>query len=138
MDVKSAFQNGYLNEEVYVEQPKGFIDPSFPNHVYRLKKAMYGLKHAPRAWYERLTQFLVGQGYRKGGTYKTLFVKDDNGRLMIAHIYVDDIVFSGMSSKMVQHFIHQMQSEFEMSLVGKLTYFLGLQVKQMEDKIFIS
>jgi hypothetical protein len=82
MDVKSAFLNGYLNEEVYVEQPKGFIDPSFPNHVYRLKKALYGLNQAPRTWYERLTQFLVGQGYRKGGTDKTLFVKDDNGRLM--------------------------------------------------------
>jgi len=138
MDVKSAFLNGYLNEKVYVEQPKGFIDPSFPSHVYRLKKALYGLKQAPRAWYERLTQFLVNQGYRKGGTDKTLFVKDDNGRLMIAHIYVDDIVFGGMSNKMVQHFVQQMQSKFEMSLVGELNYFLGLQVKQMEDTIFIS
>jgi len=132
------FLNGYLNEEVYTEQPKGFVDPSFPNHVYRLKKALHGLKQAPRAWYERLTQFLVNQGYRKGGTDKTLFVKDNNGRLMIARIYVDDIVFGGMSNKMVQHFIQQMQSEFEMSLVGELTYFLGLQVKQMEDTIFIS
>ena len=138
MDVKSAFLNAYLNEEVYVEQPKGFVDPSFSNHVYRLKKALYGLKQAHRSWYERLTQFLVNQGYMKGGTDETLFVKDDNGRLMIAQIYVDDIVFSGMPNKMVQHFIQQMQSEFEMSLVGKLTYFLGLQVKQMEDTIFIS
>jgi len=112
MDVKSAFLNGYLNKEVYVEQPKGFINPSFPNHVYRLKKALYGLKQAPRAWYERLTQFLVDQRYIKGGTDKTLFVKDDNGRLMIAQIYVDDIVFGGMLHKMVQHFIKQMQSDF--------------------------
>ena len=138
MDVKSAFLNGYLNEEVYVEQPKVFVDPSFPNHVYKLKKDMYGLKQAPRAWYERLTQFLVDQGYKKGGTDKTMFVKDDNGRLMIAQIYVDDIVFGGMSNKMVQHSVQQMQSEFEMSLVGEVTYFLGLQVKQMEDTIFIS
>ena len=129
MDIKSAFLNGYLNEEVYVEQPKRFVDPNFPNHVYRLKKALYGLKQAPRAWYERFTQFLVDQGYKKWGTDKTLFVKDDNGRLMIAQIYVDDIVFAGMSNKMVQHFIQQMQSKFEMSLVGELTYFLGLQVK---------
>jgi len=86
----------------------------------------------------RLIRFLVNQRYRKGGTNKTLFVKDDNGRLMIAQIYVDDIVFGGMSNKMVQHFIQQMLSEFEMSLVGELTYFLGLQVKQMEDTIFIS
>jgi len=84
MNVKSAFLNGYLKEEVYTEQPKRFIDPSFPNHVYRLKKALYGLQQAPRSWYERLTQFLVDQGYIKGGIDKTLFVKDDNGRLMIA------------------------------------------------------
>jgi len=105
MDVKSAFLSGYLNEAVYVEQPKGFVDPSFPNHVYRLMKALYGLKQTPRAWYERLTQFLVNQGYMKGGIDKTLFVKDDNGRLMIAQIYVGVIVFGVMSNKMVQHFI---------------------------------
>ncbi|WJX38809.1 hypothetical protein P8452_26432 [Trifolium repens] len=138
MDVKSAFLNGYLHEEVYVEQPKGFTDPVFPNHVYKLKKALYGLKQAHRAWYERLTQFLVGQGYRKGGSDQTLFVKQVKGKFMIAQIYVDDIIFGGMSNTMVQHFVQQMQSEFEMSLVGELTYFLGLQIKQMEDTIFIS
>ena len=104
MDVKSAFLNEYLHEEVYVEQPKGFIDPNFPSHVYKLKKALYGLKQAPRAWYERLTEFLINQDYRKGGTDKTLFVKEEKGRLMIAHIYVDDIVLGGMSNQMVQHF----------------------------------
>jgi hypothetical protein len=138
MDVKSAFLNGYLNEEVYVEQPKGFVDPNYPDHVYRLKKALYGLKQAPRAWYERLTKFLVQQGYRKGETDKTLFVREEKGKFMIAQIYVDDIVFGGMSDPMVKMFVNQMQSEFEMSLVGELTYFLGLQVKQMEDTIFIS
>jgi len=106
--VKSAFLNGYLREEVYVEQPKGFIDPSFPDYVYKLKKALYGLKQAPRAWYERLTKFLINQGYIKGGTDQTLFVKKEKGRLMIAQIYVDDIVFGGMSNQMVQHFVHQM------------------------------
>lgn len=138
MDVKSAFLNGYLDEKVYVEQPKGFIDPNFLDHVYKLKKDPYGLKQAPRAWYERLTEFIINQGYRKGGIDKTLFVKEERWRLMIAQIYVDDIMFGGMSNQMVQHFIHQMQSEFEMSLVGELTYFLGLQVKQMEYTIFIS
>ncbi|MCH79563.1 gag-pol polyprotein [Trifolium medium] len=111
MDVKSAFLNGYLHEEVYVEQPKGFIDPNYPNHVYKLKKALYGLKQAPRAWYERLTEFLLSQGYKKGGHDKTLFVKENSGKLMIAQIYVDDIVFGGMSEEMV---------------------------KQMEDTIFVS
>jgi len=69
--------------------------------VYKLKKALYGLKQAPRAWYERLTKFLINQGYKKGGTDKTLFVKKDKGRLMIAQIYVDDIVFGGISNQMV-------------------------------------
>ena len=96
LDVKSAFLNGYLHEEVYVEQPKGLIDPSFPDHVYKLKKALYGLKQAPKAWYERLTKLLINQGYKKGGTDKTLFVKEVKGRLMIAQIYVDDIVFGGI------------------------------------------
>ena len=114
MDVKSAFLNGYLQEEVYVEQPKGFVDPEHPNYVYKLKKALYGLKQAPRAWYERLTQFLEEQGYRKGGSDKTLFVKEERGKFIIAQIYVDDIVFGGMSNTMVQHFVQQMQSEFEM------------------------
>ncbi|KAK2417459.1 putative mitochondrial protein [Trifolium repens] len=87
---------------------------------------------------ERLTQFLEEQEYRKRGSDKTLFVKEEKGKFIIAQIYVDDIVFGGMSNTMVQHFVRQMQSEFEMSLVGELTYFLGLQIKQMEDTIFIS
>ncbi|GAU37336.1 hypothetical protein TSUD_395170 [Trifolium subterraneum] len=116
----------------------GFIEPTLPNHVYKLKKSLYGLKQAPRAWYERLTEFLLSQGYRKGGNDKILFVKEEEGDFIIAQIYVDDIGFGGMSRKMVQHFVQQMQSEFEMSLVGELTYFLGLQVKQMEDTMFVS
>ena len=112
MDVKSAFLNGYLNEEVYVEQPKGFVDTNHPEHVYKLRKALYGLKQAPRAWYERLTKFLINHGYHKGGIDKTLFVKNDRGKLMISQIYVDDIVFGGMSDKMVQHFVQQMKLEF--------------------------
>ena len=83
MDVKGAFLNGYLHEEVYVEQPKGFVDPNLPDHVYKLKKALYGLKQAPRGWYERLTEFLINQGYKKGGTDNTLFVKKDKGRLIV-------------------------------------------------------
>ena len=70
------FLNGYLNEEVYVEQPKEFIDPSFPNHVYKMRKSLYCLKQAPRAWYERLTDILVNNSYKKEATDKTLFVKE--------------------------------------------------------------
>jgi hypothetical protein len=138
MDVKSAFLNGYLHEEVYVEQPKGFVDSSFPEHVYKLKKALYGLKPAPKAWYERLTEFLINNGYVRGGIDQTLFVKKNLNEIMIAQIYVDDIVFGGTSNQMVEQFVQHMRSEFEMSLVGELTYFLGLQVKQSEDTVFIS
>lgn len=92
MDVKSAFLNGYLNEEVFVEQPKGFKDPHHLNHVYKLKKALYGLKQAPRAWYDRLTDFLTSNGYRRRGIDKILFMKKEGSDLLIAQLYVDDII----------------------------------------------
>ncbi|CAM8972875.1 unnamed protein product [Rhodiola kirilowii] len=84
MDVKSAFLNGFLYEEVYVAQPKGFEDPHHPAHVYCQKKALYGLKQAPRAWYERLTVFLIDHGYVRGGVDKTLFVKYTRSHFIIA------------------------------------------------------
>ena len=99
MDLKNIFLNGYLNEEVYVEKPKGFIDPSFLDHVYTLKKSLYGLKKAHKAWYGRLTKFLVNNGYRKRATNKTLFVKEEGGKLMIAHVCVNDIVFWGCQTR---------------------------------------
>ncbi|CAL9028710.1 unnamed protein product [Prunus brigantina] len=138
MDVKTAFLNGVLNEEVYVEQPKGFEDPHHPNDVFRLKKALYGLKQAPRAWYERLSSHLLGNGYVRGSVDKTLFVKRFKKDVLIAQVYVDDIVVGSTSDLHVQEFIHVMTSEFEMSLVGELNYFLGLQIKQSHDGIFIS
>ncbi|CAM8889388.1 unnamed protein product [Rhodiola kirilowii] len=138
MDVKSAFLNGFLNEEVYVAQPKGFEDPHHPDSVYHLKKALYGLKQAPRAWYERLTVFLVDHGYVRGGVDKTLFVKHIRSDFIIAQIYVDDIVFGSNTQKLVDQFVEQMQKEFKMSMVGEMNYFLGLQVTQKEDGIFIS
>ncbi|CAM8957434.1 unnamed protein product [Rhodiola kirilowii] len=138
MDVKSAFLNGLLNEEVFVAQPKGFEDPHHPASVYHLKKALYGLKQAPRAWYERLTVFLVDHGYVRGGVDKTLFVKHTRSDFIIAQIYVDDIVFGSNTQNLVDQFVEQMQKEFKMSMVGEMNYFLGLQVTQKEDDIFIS
>ena len=138
MDVKSAFLNEILNEKLYVEQPKGFEDPHHPHHVYRLKKALYGLKQKPRAWYERLTNFLIDKGYERRGVDKTLFINKDMSDIIIAQIYVDDIVFCSTSNSKLDAFVNQMKNEFEMSMVGELTYFLGLQVKQMNEGIFIS
>ena len=93
MDVKSAFLNDFLNEEVFVEQPKGFQDPHFPDHVLRLNKTLYGLKQAPRAWYDRLTTYLLDHGFKRGQADRTLFVKRDEKSLLVAQVYVVDIVF---------------------------------------------
>ncbi|KAI3450426.1 hypothetical protein Pfo_007091 [Paulownia fortunei] len=113
-------------------------DPHHPNHVYKLKKALYGLKQAPRAWYERLTNFLVNKGYKRVGADKILFIRCSNISLIITRIYVDDIVFGSTSKHNVDEFVKQMSEEFEMSMVGELNYFLGLQIKQLDDGIFIS
>ncbi|GAA0141047.1 transmembrane signal receptor [Lithospermum erythrorhizon] len=102
MDVKSAFLNGVVQEEVYVEQPKGFIDVQYPEHVYKLKKALYGLKQAPRAWYERLTVFLLNNGYTRGEVDNTLLIKREKNQMMVVQIYVDDIVFGGVSNHLVK------------------------------------
>ncbi|GJR17742.1 retrovirus-related pol polyprotein from transposon TNT 1-94 [Tanacetum coccineum] len=93
MDVKSAFLNGFINEEVYVAQPSGFIDFEKPNHVYKLKKALYGLKQAPKAWYDRLKAFLIKHEYKMGMVDNTLFTKKKSSNLIIIQIYVDDIIF---------------------------------------------
>ena len=138
MDVKCAFLNGYLNEEVFVEQPKGFEDPHFPYHVLRLKKALYGLKQAPRAWYDRLTHYLLDKGFKRGYADQTLFVKNDEDYLLVAQVYVNDIEFRATIDARAIEFSEEMKKEFEMSMVGELTFFLGLQVKQKEEGIFIS
>ncbi|KAJ9539132.1 hypothetical protein OSB04_031865 [Centaurea solstitialis] len=138
MDVKCAFLNGVLQEEVYVEQPEGFVDSRFPNHVYILGKALYGLKQAPRAWYETLTDYLLGVGYKKGTIDPTLFLKRSGKDLIIVQIYVDDIIFASTKPEMCQEFENTMKSQFKMSMMGELTFFLGLQVRQRPDGIFIN
>ena len=89
-----------LEEEVFVEQPPGFIDPNFPNHVYRLDKALYGLKQAPRAWYETLAQFLLENGFKRGTIDKTLFYINKGNDLLLVQIYVDDIIFGSTNDKL--------------------------------------
>lgn len=138
MDVKCAFLNGYLQEEVYVEQPPGFEDPNFPNYVYKLQKALYGLKQAPRAWYERLSKFLLENGFQRGQIDKTLFTKTKGKDFIILQIYVDDILFGATNNALCEEFASLMSKEFEMSMMGELTFFLGLQIKQYKDGIFIS
>jgi hypothetical protein len=138
MDVKSAFLNGVLQEEVYVEQPKGLQDPHHPHHVYKLKKAMYGLKQAPRAWYDRLTTYLLAKRFTRGQADRTLFIKNQGTNKLIAQIYVDDIIFGTTLDSLAHEFFEEMKQKFEMSMIGELNYFLGLQVKQTSKGIFIS
>ncbi|GJR22745.1 retrovirus-related pol polyprotein from transposon TNT 1-94 [Tanacetum coccineum] len=138
MDVKSAFLNGFINEEVYVAQPPGFIDFEKPDHVYKLKKALYGLKQAPKAWYDRLKAFLIKHEYKMGMVDNTLFTKKKSSNLIIVQIYVDDIIFGSTCQDMCDEFAKIMHDEFEMSMMGELNFFLGLQIKQIEDGIFFN
>ncbi|KAH9697228.1 hypothetical protein KPL71_023524 [Citrus sinensis] len=138
MDVKSAFLNVYIMEEVYVKQPPGFENEKFSNHVYKLLKALYGLKQAPRAWYDRLKNFLLENDFSMGKADTTLFVKHKNQDILIVQIYVDDIIFGSTNELLCKEFSLCMSKEFEMSMMGELKYFLGLQIKQNEEEIFIN
>ncbi|GJT71556.1 putative ribonuclease H-like domain-containing protein [Tanacetum coccineum] len=138
MDVKSAFLYGTIEEEVYVHQPPGFVDPAHPNKVYKVIKALYGLHQAPRAWYETLSSFLMENGFRRGTIDKTLFIKKKKSDIMLVQVYVDDIIFGSTKKSMCTEFEECMHKRFQMSSMGELTFFLGLQVKQQPDGIFIS
>ncbi|GKE14268.1 retrovirus-related pol polyprotein from transposon TNT 1-94 [Tanacetum coccineum] len=123
MDVKTAFLNGILREEVYVSQPDGFVDPDNPNHVYRLKKALYGLKQAPRAWYDLLSSFLLSQEFSKGTVDPTLFIKRDGKDIILVQIYVDDIIFASTTTELCDKFSEIMCSKFKMSMMGKISLY---------------
>jgi hypothetical protein len=138
MDVKSTFLNGDLEEEVYMEQPEGFSLTDNPNYVCKLKKALYGLKQARRAWYYRLDKFLQDKGFNKGTVDNNLYIKSEGDNLLVVLVYVDDIIFGCTNESSVQWFANSMQTYFDMSLIGELSYFLGLQVKQSYAGIFIS
>ncbi|GJR15962.1 putative RNA-directed DNA polymerase [Tanacetum coccineum] len=137
MDVKSAFLYGKIDEEVYVSEPPGFVDPKYPKKVYKVVKALYGLHQAPRAWYATLSTFLLKNRYRRGTIDYTLFIKKDKHDIILVQVYVDDIIFGSTNKSWCDKFEALMKSRFQMSSMGEL-FFLGLQVKQKEDGIFIS
>ncbi|KAI3745964.1 hypothetical protein L6452_08379 [Arctium lappa] len=138
MDVKTAFLNGIRKEEVYVSQPEGFVNPEKPDHVYIFDKALYGLKQAPRAWYDVLSKFLVKSGFSKGKVDTTLFIKKKKADIILIQIYVDDIIFGSTNPKFCKNFSNLMVSRFQMSMMGEMNFFLGLQVKQFSTGIFIN
>nr|GEX75264.1 hypothetical protein [Tanacetum cinerariifolium] len=137
MDVKSAFLYETIKEEVYVCQPLGFEDPDYPDKVYKVVNALYGLHQAPRAWYETLANYLLKNGFQRGKIDHTLFIKRQQGDKLV-QIYVDDIIFGSTNKDLCKAFEKIMKDKFQMSSMRKLTFFLGLQVKQKPDGIFIS
>ncbi|GJW12222.1 retrovirus-related pol polyprotein from transposon TNT 1-94, partial [Tanacetum coccineum] len=138
IDVKTAFLNGILREEVYVIQPDGFVVQDNPNHVYKLKKALYWLKQDPRAWYDLLSKFLLSQKFSKGTMYPTLFIKRQGKDILLVQIYVDDIIFASTTPDLCDQFSKIMCSKFKMSMIGKISNFSGLQILQSPRCIFIN
>nr|GEX80664.1 hypothetical protein [Tanacetum cinerariifolium] len=138
MDVKSVFLYGTIEEEVYVCQSLGFKDPDYPDKVYKVVKALYGLHQDPRAWYETLANYLLENGFQRGKIHQLLFIKKQKGDILLVQVYVDDIIFGSTNKDLCKAFEKLMKDKFRMSSMGELTFFLGLQVKQKPDGIFIS
>nr|GEW50533.1 hypothetical protein [Tanacetum cinerariifolium] len=137
MDVKSVFLYGTIDEEVFVVQPLGFQDPEFPDRVYKVEKAMYGLHQAPRAWYGTLSKYLLDNSFQRGTIDQTMFIKKHKGDFLLVQVYVDDIIFGSLNPQLCKEFEALMHEKFQMSAMGELTFFLGLQVRQNKDGIFL-
>jgi hypothetical protein len=135
---KSSFLNGDLSEEVYMEQPEGFKLSDNPDLVCKLKKYFYGLKQAPRAWYHRLDTYLKDKGFKRGTIDNNVYIKTEHNDLLIVLVYVDDIILGCNKDSLVQWFASTMDSEFEMSMIGELSFFLGLQITERYEGMFIS
>ena len=122
---------------MYVIQPPGFENTEFPNQVFKLDKALYGLKQALRVWYERLSKFLLENGFRRGKVDNTWFLKSKGQHLLIVQVYDDDIIFGATNNDLCDEFSKLMRSEFKMSIMGELNFFLGLQIKQISNVTMI-
>nr|GEY28218.1 hypothetical protein [Tanacetum cinerariifolium] len=138
MDAKSVFLYGTIDEEVYVMQPSGFQDPEFPARVYKVEKAMYALHQAPRAWYGTLSKYLLTNGFQRGTIDQTLFIRKHKGDFLLIQVYVDDIIFGSSNPQLCGEYEALMHEKFQMSAMGELNFFLGLQVLQKKDGIFLS
>ena len=138
MNVKFAFLDGVLKEEVYVEQPPSYEVADEEHKVYILKRALYGLKQAPRAWYSRTDSYLMNNGFSKSDVKSTLYIKESNDKVLIVVLYVDDLIFTRNDNLLIGEFKKAMKNKFKMIDLGLLKHFLGIEVKQMYDGIFIS
>ena len=137
LDVKSAFLNGFLQEEIYVEQPKGFVRKGEEDKVYLLKKPLYGLKQAPRSWYSRIDDHLLSLGFVKSLSESTLYIKHYEGDILVIFLYVDDLLVTGNNAALIDEFKLEMMKVLEMTDLGLMTYFLGMEIKQSQDEVFV-
>jgi len=137
LDVKTAFLHGELVEEVYVSQPEGFEKKGEEHKVFKLKKALYGLRKAPRTWNTKLDQILKSLKFEKCTKESSVYRKGEGDKLLIVAIYVDDLFVTGNSSQKISEFKTAMSQKFEMSDLGLLTYYLGIEVKQSSQGITI-
>jgi hypothetical protein len=138
LDVKSAFLHGELVEQVFVDQPPGYVKKGSKHMVYKLKRALYGLKQAPRSWYNRIDTYFSKAGFHKCPYEHTLYIKTgEKGNLLIVCLYVDDLIFTGNDEGMFRTFKQSIMKEFEMTDLGKMKYFLGIEVTQSAGGIFI-
>jgi hypothetical protein len=135
--VKSAFLHGDLSEDIYIEQPLGYQQGS-SGSVYKLKKALYGLRQAPRAWYSKIENYFCSEKFEKCPSEHTLFVKKgDSNDILIVSIYVDDLIYTSNNAVMMIEFKESMKKRFAMTDLGKMRYFLGIEVSQSNQGIFI-
>ena len=130
-DIKSVFLNDNLLEDVYVSQSQRFIIEGKEEKVYKLKKALYRLKQAPRAWYSRINAYFCENGFQRSASEPTLYIKmEGKDQMLVVCLYIDDIIYTGSSASLIKEFREKMMLEFEMSDLGALHYFLGLKIKQ--------
>ena len=138
LDVKNAFLYGFLSEEVYMEQPPGYIDPQFPTHVYCLQRALYGLKQDPQAWFQRFSQLFFGIRFTTSRVDSSLFVYHSPHSVIYLLLYVDDMVITGSNSSMLSSLIDRLAKEFSMKDLGDLHYFLGIEVVRNDKDLFLN
>jgi len=137
LDVSNAFLHRVLEDEVYMEQPQGFVDPSFPNHVCRLHKSIYGLKHAPRAWFKRLSTALLEHGFVESHMDYSLFICHAGSIHVFLLIYVDDIIITGNNPAIITLLIDKLQSNFALKDLGDISYFLGIQAVRNSEGLHL-
>ncbi|KAI3729382.1 hypothetical protein L6452_18039 [Arctium lappa] len=137
-DVKNAFLHEHLNETVFMHQPPGFVDKRYPTYVCKLNKSLYGLKHAPRAWYTRFATYILSQGFRTSACDNSLFIYSRGSHTTYLLLYVDDIVLTASSDTFLQEIISTLSREFAMTNLGQLHHFLGIQVTRNSHGLFLN